>query len=125
MALTELNYFEGGGGVASASGVITSADWTSLDSSGEAVITGLGFKPKKIYWYTNPSSQYHCFFNYDEDLSDSVFKGFSYNSWKASQSIGSASEWNRLESVDADGFTLARYESTYGSDMIYWTATAE
>lgn len=105
----------GGGGGNAASGYIT--DWTSGDKKVE-----LGFEPKSIAWFSL-SSTYHTIYFYDYDTSNSKFYGRqdAAQIWNGA-TIGGNVYINGLKSVNSDGFTLEKYEASYGSGNIFYIA---
>ena len=117
----------GGGGKKGASGWLTTSDWDGTAQTSKAVVTGLGFTPKHIAWFSvgNPVAAYHCNFRYDADIDASKFYGNQGTADRNSNgvSVGDNTLTNNLQSVDSDGFTLGYYVATYGSDYIYWIAT--
>lgn len=113
---TQVNFDSiGGGGSKAASGYIT--DWTSGDKKVE-----IGFEPKSIAWFS-PTSTYHTAYFYDADTNATKFYGVQGTTslWHG-VAVGGNLYWNGLKSVDADGFTLEKYDAGYGSGNIFFIA---
>lgn len=116
--LLESNGSSGGGNCKC--GYIDPSDLTGSDY----YVSGLGFKPKHICWFS--PSTYNTVYYYDEDVSQSLFYGTQYNyTLMAGASIGGNSYWCGLKSVEIDGFKLEYFTSTYIDGGIYWFASAD
>ena len=119
MAVAECPYGQGmGNGVKT--GVIKPADWDGTSQSSKVSVTGLGFQPKRIAWIAKGASADLCAYWYDNSYTG--FYGIQGATAVNNATIGAGTYWNGLYSVDADGFTLSRYSSSYSAFDIVWYA---
>ena len=112
----------GGSGNVGASGKITTSDWSALNNSGTVTISGLGFTPKKINWYSFKGGSASCFiYHWDYDLNPNTYGGWAYSN-NDSRPLDDGSVCS-LKSVTSDGFVFKTYNADYGmANGVWWTA---
>ena len=74
MALVEMDFMSGMGDKNCKFGFIPYSELTGNDCT----VTGLGFKPKYICWFSRSSYNYNCVYYYNENVSTTKFSGLQY-----------------------------------------------
>ena len=101
MAKSQINFGELGGGGNCEMGYVPATEYSGLSE----YKVPLSYKAKRIVYYTNGT--YNLLYSYDEDISQTEFRGAYYSvSYMSGQTIGSSSANGALKSVDATGFTI-------------------